>query len=238
MRLLLTRPRSEAERTASALRSRGHEVLLAPMLEIQNLPDVTFGNGPWSAVLMTSGNAARALAVHPQTGALRRLLCFAVGDQTAEAARMAGFSRVISAQGDGGDLARRVTAEIADKSLPLLYVAGDDRARDMAAELAPAGLRLQTVVVYRAVAAQEFSPQIMTALRDGQIDGALHYSRRSTGIFVVCAQTSGVVEAAARLRHFCLSRRASEPLSEIGATRISIAARPDEQAILDLILQP
>jgi uroporphyrinogen-III synthase len=238
MRLLLTRPRLEAERTASALRSRGHEVLLAPMLEIQNLPGVTFGNGRWSALLMTSGNAARAVAVHPQVGALRRLLCFAVGDQTAEAARIAGFSQVVSARGDGGELARRVTEEVADKSLPLLYVAGDDRARDMAAELAPAGLHLQTVVVYRAAAAQEFSPQIVSALRDGQIDGALHYSRRSTGIFVACAQTGGVVEAAAKLRHFCLSQRASEPLSEIGAPRIFIAARPDEQAMLDLISQP
>jgi uroporphyrinogen-III synthase len=166
------------------------------------------------------------------------LLCFAVGDQTAEAARIAGFSQVVSAQGDGGDLARRVTAQVADKSLPLLYVAGDDRARDMAAELASAGLRLQTVVVYRAAAAQDFSPQIVSALRDGRIDGALHYSRRSTGIFVACAQRCGVVEAAAKLRHFCLSQRASEPLSEIGAMRISIAARPDEQAMLDLIPQP
>ena len=87
-------------------------------------------------------------------------------------------------------------SEIADKSLPLLYLAGDDRARDMAAELAPAGLRLQTVVVYRAVAAQEFSPEIVAALRDGTIDGALHYSRRSTDIFVGCARAG--VEAGGR----------------------------------------
>jgi uroporphyrinogen-III synthase len=164
------------------------------------------------------------------------LRCFAVGQQTAQAARTAGFSQVISAQGDGGDLARRVTAEIADRSLPLLYLAGDDRARDMAAELAPAGLRLQTIVVYRALAAREFSPETIAALRDGALDGALHYSRRSTGIFVACAQKCGVVEAAAKLRHFCLSHRASEPLSEIGARRIFIAAHPDEQAMLDLIV--
>lgn len=235
MRLLLTRPRPEAERTASALRTLGHEALFAPMLDIQHLPDVTFEGGPWSALLMTSGNAARALAEHPQRGAIKSLWCFAVGNQTAEAARAAGFADVISAQGDGGDLARLVAKRIADKSRPLLYLAGDDRARDMAAELAPAGLTLQTVVVYRAVVAQEFSAELAAALRTGGIDGVLHYSRRSTEIFVGCAQKSGALEAVRKLRHFCLSRRASEPLSEIGAMQIFFAAQPDEQAILDLI---
>ena len=237
MRLLLTRPRPEAERTASALRMLGHEALFAPMLDIQNLSSVVWEGGPWSAVLMTSGNAARSLAEHPNRNPLMPLCCFAVGDQTAEAARAAGFTDVISAQGDGGDLARLVAKRIADKSLPLLYLAGDDRARDMAAELAPAGITLQTVVVYRAVAAQEFSAELAAALRAGTIDGVLHYSRRSTEIFVGCAQQSGTLEAVRKLRHFCLSRRASEPLSEIGAMQISVAAQPDEQAMLDLIVK-
>jgi len=235
VRLLLTRPRPEAERTAIALRALGHEALFAPMLDIQNLRDVSFEGGPWSALLMTSGNAARALAEHPQRETLKHLRCFAVGNQTAQAAHAAGCADIFSAQGDGGDLARLVAKEVADKSRPLLYLAGDDRARDMAAELAPAGFTLQTVVVYRAVAAQEFGRELATALVAGTIDGVLHYSRRSTEIFVGCAQKSGALEAVRKLRHFCLSPRASEPLSEVGAMQIFVAARPDEQAMLDLI---
>ena len=235
MRLLLTRPRPEAERTASALRARGHDVLFAPMLDIQDVPDISFGDGPWTAVLMTSGNAARALTAHPKRDAITTLRCFAVGRQTAEAARAAGFKEVVSADGDGGDLASLVAREISDKSLPLLYLAGDDRARDMAAELAPAGLRLQTVVIYRAVAARALEGDALVALADGKIDGVLHYSRRSTGIFVACARAGGVAQQAANLRHFCLSARASEPLAEIGASRIFIAARRDEEAMLELV---
>lgn len=235
MRLLLTRPTPEAERTAKALRARGHDVLLAPMLEIEPLPDADFGRGPWSALLMTSGNAARALAVHPKREAVLGLHCFAVGRQTAEAARFVGFRQAISADGDGGDLARLVAHEVADKSLPLLYLAGDDLARDMAAELAPAGFRLDTVVVYRALAAERFDAAIVDALKRDAIDGVLHYSRRSAAFFVACAHKAGVTQAALKLRHFCLSARASEPLAEIGASRIFIAERRDEQALLDLI---
>ncbi len=39
---------------------------------------------------------------------LTLLDCFAVGPQTAAAARLAGFANVYSADGDGGDLARLI----------------------------------------------------------------------------------------------------------------------------------
>lgn len=235
MRLLLTRPVFEAERTAAALRQRGHDVVFAPMLEIENIPDVSFGSGPWSAVLMTSGNAARAIAAHPSRDAVTSFRCFAVGPQTAAAAQRAGFEHVVSANGDGGDLARTIALHISREAAPLLYLAGDDRARDMAAELAPFGLRLHIVVVYRAKATGRFSGEINEALRTGRIDGVFHYSRRSTEIFVACAYRDDLIPAITGLKHFCLSKRASEPLSDISARHISIATRPDEAAMLDLI---
>lgn len=235
MRLLLTRPRPEAERTAVALRAMGHEPVLGPVLAIENIADAVIGSGPYAAVLMTSGNAARAIAAHPARASLIALDCFAVGSQTAAAARQAGFARVYSAGGDGGDLATLIGERLHDPGHPLLYLAGDDRARDMAAELAPHGLRLETVVVYRARAALRFPPDIAEALKAGRIDGVLHYSRRSTAIFVDCVRADDATEAAARLTHFCLSARASEPLAAINARSIVVAQDPDESAMLALI---
>ena len=187
VRLMLTRPRFEAERTASALRAMGHEPVFAPVLEIEYLRDIEIGAGPYAAALMTSGNAARAISDHPQRDRLTALDCFAVGSQTAAAARLAGFANVYSASGDGGDLARLIGEQAGDRSNPLLY-SGDDRARDMAAELAPYGLRLEIVVVYRANAARNFTPDVAAMLKAGEIDGVLHYSRRSTAIFVDCVR--------------------------------------------------
>jgi uroporphyrinogen-III synthase len=235
MRLLLTRPRSEAERTASALRAMGHDAVLAPVLDIENIADAPIGPGPFAAVLLTSGNAARAIAEHSARPALIGLDCFAVGAQTAEAARRAGFATVVSADGDGGDLAKLVRGRVGERDKPLLYLAGDDRARDMAAELSPHGLRLETAVVYRAKAAASFPPDIATALKAGAFDGVLHYSRRSTAIFVDCVRAAGAKAAAARLSHFCLSARASEPLAAINAKSILVARNPDESAMLALI---
>src|SRR5262249_33061019 len=70
MRLLGTRPEPDNERTAATLRAKGHDVMLAPMLRIEAVPNVDLGAPPWSGVLLTSANGARALAAHPRRGEL------------------------------------------------------------------------------------------------------------------------------------------------------------------------
>ena len=60
MRVLVTRPLPDGERTAKALRAKGHEVLLVPLMQVRPVPAVVAGN--WSAVIITSANALRALS--------------------------------------------------------------------------------------------------------------------------------------------------------------------------------
>ena len=64
VRLLVTRPRPEAERTAAILRAHGHDVVIAPLLRIEAVTDAEIGAGPWAAILVTSANAAPAIAAH------------------------------------------------------------------------------------------------------------------------------------------------------------------------------
>lgn len=235
MRILVTRPIDEAQRTARRLIERGHDARIAPVLRIEPLIDAAIGAGPWSAVLMTSGNAARALIPHARWHDLIKLPVFAVGRQTAEAASRAGFSEIISADGDSGELVALVSAGISGHDAPLLYLAGSDISRDLAAELAARGGKVETVVLYRATAVETFDDEIKAAMAAGAVDGVLHYSRRSAAIFVGCAHTSGLLSRTKALTHFCLSDRAAEPLRDIGASDIRIARRPDEDALIDLL---
>jgi len=66
MRLLVTRPEPDNARTAAALRAKGHEVVLAPLLHIEAVADADLGEPPWAAILLTSANGARAVAEHPR----------------------------------------------------------------------------------------------------------------------------------------------------------------------------
>jgi uroporphyrinogen-III synthase len=228
VRLLVTRPEPDGERTAQGLRACGHDVLLAPLMRMEAI-DFALGDGAYSAVVMTSANAARAIAAHSACARLTTLPAFTVGRHTADAVRAAGFGDVTSADGDRSDLTRLLAARLPDKRQPVLYLAGEDRSGD----LALASVTVHTVVVYRTVAAERFPPEAAEALAQGEIDGVLHFSRRSAQAYVDCARHAG--DRALAPRHFCLSRQVSEPLAAAGAGGISIAPRPEEAALLSLV---
>lgn len=235
MRLLVTRPREEAERTAERLRARGHDVLLAPMLSIEAMPGLEIPAGPYEAILITSGNAPRMLAGHRALPALLPLPVFAVGRRTAEAARETGFADVTSADGDAADLVGLTAARFSGRKPALLYLAGDDRARDLPGELRPLGIAVETVVVYRALAAPALPPAIAEAALAGRLDGVLHFSQRTAAIFLGCCEPAGLADAMARTTHYCLSRRVAEPLRAASWPDIRVAPHPDEAALLQLI---
>jgi uroporphyrinogen-III synthase len=230
VRLLVTRPQHDGERTAARLRARGHDVTLAPLLRIDAI-DVELPREPLSAVVMTSANAARAIARHPRREALTALAAFTVGRHTAEAARAAGFREVECADGDTDDLAALLRARFNERSAPLLYLAGADRAGDLAAR----GVPLATAVIYRAVKVERFAPAVAAALAQGALDGVLHFSRRSAQAYLDCAARARILERALAPVQFCLSRQVAQPLAAAGAVAIRLAPRPDEAAMIDLV---
>jgi uroporphyrinogen-III synthase len=235
VRLLVTRPQEDGERTAAVLRARGHAVLVAPLLRIVPLAAADLGLGPYAAVLTTSVNAARALAQHARIDELRGLPLYTVGRRSADVARAAGFAAVHSADGDVHDLVALVARRLAGAAAPLLYLAGEDRTADLTEELGRHGLTARTAVIYRAAAAERFPAAAAQAIAAGDLDGVLHYSRRSAAAFVHCSSAASLSEQSLRLTHYCLSAQVAAPLIDAGAATIRLAARPDEEALLERV---
>jgi uroporphyrinogen-III synthase len=229
MRIAIIRPLADGERTASGLRARGHQVLVAPLMKVE--PVAADLAGGWAGVIITSANALGALAAHP---ALSKLPAFAVGHRSADAARQAGFTDVSSAGGDVRDLVRLIAERHADASGPLLYLAGEDRAADLIGELSACGIAAEMRTVYRAVTAP-FPPQLVAALTAGEIDAVLHFSKRSAENYLTSAGPAGIAEQALTVRHLCLSPQIAEPLIKAGAAHVAVATRPDEAALIDLV---
>jgi uroporphyrinogen-III synthase len=237
VRLLVTRPEAESERTAARLRARGHEVWLAPLLRIEPVTDLTFGSGPWAGVAFTSANAIRAVSSHPRLPELTSLPAYTVGARTREATVAAGFARALSAEGDVEDLVRLVNAN-AESVRPLLYFAGTERAGDLAAALAPTGRAVETVIAYHARLVSDFDADVRDAVARGRIEAVLHYSARSAAAFLAAADAAGLAEFARSAKHFCLSAQVAAPLVAAGAGAVSTAASPNESALIDLIERP
>ncbi|MBX6327373.1 MAG: uroporphyrinogen-III synthase [Pseudolabrys sp.] len=232
MRLVVTRPKAEGARTAATLAALGHEVLLAPLLRIE--PVAADLSGAWDAVIVTSVNAPPAIAGYPGAAALHRLPVFAVGAASAEAARAAGFSRVSTAGGNARDLLHLVQERYAASGARLLYLAGEDRAADLAGELAAHGIAVDMRIVYRAVAVS-FPPRLIAALQAEDVEAVMHFSRRTADAYVAGASEADILEVALAVQHFCLSARVAEPLRAAGARRVAAAARPEEAALLALL---
>jgi uroporphyrinogen-III synthase len=63
--VLVTRPEPDNEATAAALRARGLEVLLSPVLRFEAVAFEIDSAVRYGAVVVTSGNALRARAAQP-----------------------------------------------------------------------------------------------------------------------------------------------------------------------------
>jgi uroporphyrinogen-III synthase len=234
MRILITRPEPDGERTAQKLRERGCDVVLAPVLRIKLIDQADLGTGPWDAVAMTSANAAHALDRHARRPEITRLPVLTVGRRTAEAAHAVGFTDIASANGNEPALAHLIGTCLA-RGKKILYLAGEDRAGDLATAVAPHGVRVDTIMVYRAVATDCLPEAVAAALRAGEVNGVLHFSRRSAAIYLDCARAAGVLDSALQPFQYCISKAVAEPLMVAGAKQIAIAKSPEENALLDLV---
>ena len=250
MAVLLTRPHPDDAATAAALRAKGFEVMLAPMLRFEPVAFHDDGEARYGAVIVTSANALRGIAPHLEGSRLQgsrllKLPLFAVGEHTASAAHRAGFDNVIPANGDAASLRDSVLASVKAKELkkasPLLYLAGADLARDLAGELGERGFTVVTHTTYRMIPVSSLPREACEAFAASGIEAVLHYSRRSARAFLDAARAGGVEISALAIPQCCISAAVASVVRDAGAAQVMAAASSDENAlfeVLDRALRP
>lgn len=232
MSTLVTRPEPGASRTLAALTAMGKPALAAPLFEIV-LTAQPRPSGRFAALLVTSQNGAAGLSP-ASSGLAADLPVFAVGDRTAQALRDAGFTDVTSASGDQKALTRLVLARLSTRYRVLLAT-GEDHKDGLPAAFAAAGHEVAVWLRYKAEAVAKLPEEARKALLAGQIDVALHYSRRASETLLSLAAAEGLGDELARMRHLCLSQDVAAPLQDAGLAKIEIAAHPHEDSLLALV---
>jgi uroporphyrinogen-III synthase len=233
-RLLITRPRAEAEGFAAEMRALGIEPLIEPMFEI----DLADARAPplelagVQALLLTSRNGAAALA---RATVRRDLPVFAVGDASASEARNLGFAKVESANGDAAALAALVIGRLAPNGGALLHVAGKAVAGDLIATLVAAGFSARRAILYEARAVTALTPDCRQALAAGGLDGAAFFSPRTAATFARLVQAAALQDRLAIMIAFCLSPAAASAATALSWRRIDIAERPNQAALMQCL---
>ena len=204
MKLLLTRPRKQAEALASKLRTGDIDVWIEPMLKIIPYTDVELDPEDYHVLLVTSSNGADSLA---NVTARRDMMIYAVGDITAATLSCHRFADVHSAGGNVNDLAVLVETTIEPTAGAIAHVGGTDLAGGLVKRLCLVGYRARHVALYHTVAATSLSCEVRRAMGNGEIDGALFFSPGTARIFMALVSETKCGSALANMTAFCLFRQ-------------------------------
>lgn len=224
----LTRPQADSARLAARLAAHGIHSLVAPLTQI--VPLVVADAWPAAEViLLTSRHGAASLAAAPAQ--VRALPAYCVGEATAEAAREAGVRpEAVGREGVLPLLARM--RESLRAGTRVLYPCGTEL-RHPVAMLLP-----QMTVLPRIV----YDAQPLAALPEAVADAASFAQLRGVAVFspragqLLQARLAAAALSAAQLRAYCLSLEVAQALAGCGCERLLVAAAPEFNAMVDLIV--
>lgn len=171
--VLLTRPMNETLRLAQNLRLCGYHLYFQPLLTIHTTRVLTqcFENLEGYDFIFTSRHGVHVFAKH---SAFRQTSVWCVGDQTAKAARDAGFTQVH--RSDGGDGASlKACILLSDAHRHFIHFSGSDVTMDFEKELP----HCRRVILYETQPSQQVRPSIMRALDNNSIQHILLFSKKS-----------------------------------------------------------
>jgi uroporphyrinogen-III synthase len=207
MKVLILRPEPGATESAARARAMGLEPVVAPLFAIRPLAWTPPDPAGFDAVLLTSANAAR----HGGDGMtpFLALPCYAVGERTAQEARVAGFAEVHTGSSDAAAL-----LALAERggATSLLHLCGQDH------------VDLEDVTSIAVYAADSSG----TLPRDVEQAVALLHSPRAAARFAVLA---GKRRGAIRIAAISAETAAA---AGTGWRSVAIAAAPRDQALLEL----
>jgi uroporphyrinogen-III synthase len=234
MRLLVTRPEPDASLLAEELRNLGHEPVLQPLLEFRSLDFDAGALKAAAALIVTSGNALRAVQAKLKIADIAHIPLFCTGEETARRAAAAGFCSIAAVAGTAGELAPKIALGVR-KGSRLVHVTGKHRAFDLAAALIREGLSLFTLSVYDMVPCLAFEAGLAGDLKSGRIGGAILMSPRTAEIFAGLCAAHGLAGNAKALCYFCLSETVARKLEPLRPACLYVAEIPSRKALLALI---
>jgi uroporphyrinogen-III synthase len=228
--VLVTRPEPGGEETAARVAALGWTPVLAPALVLAPrtlvIPSV-------QAVLLTSRAAARALP-----GPVADVPVLAVGEATAQEARARGW-QARAAGGTARDLAALAAAALDTAGKPLLLSVGEGYALDLAAELRARGFRVIRRVAYVARPAERLPENAIAALASRAVGTVLFHSPRSAVCAITLVRAAGIAAACRHMEVLAISPRVAEAaaaaIAPLSWRSLRVAARPDEDALMELL---
>jgi len=236
MRLLLTRPRKESDELARTLRALGHEVLIEPMLSIENVRNVKIDSIDPQAIVITSINGARAFSAHARAVQFGDIPIYTVGSATADEL---GNFYVVHTGSEGIEALRKIIcAELEPDGGPVLYIRGVHVAGNLAGDLTASGFKVDQVVIYEAVETDIFSQIAVDGFENNLIYGVVLFSPRTAATFSTLVMNAGLAKNLDGVTFYCLSQNVSDSIQlgdKQASWQVVIAAQPTTAGLINAL---
>lgn len=220
--VLITRPIAQAQAFAQTIRLVGATPVIEPVSVVisltPNFPDA-------ASIVATSANAF----VGSVPDSYLSLPLYAVGDQTAEAARAKGFQNVITGAGRAADL----LPLLQDAPEPVVYMRGESVTLDLKAELS--GKIIHEAVVYQADPVPALSVEAIAAFQRGDIGIVTVFSRRAAETLISLIHHHKLTEYCRDIYCLCLDPSMVKSCETVAWLGVVPAARPDRGGMVEAL---
>lgn len=206
--IVITRPRQDAKKLASALTKKGFHHIIEPILSIRTLYgnaeslEHAMENKP-QAILATSKHAISAFAAMTE---IRAIPLVTVGQATAKHAMGLGFHNVVFANGSAASLVAYVAANYSPENGALLYIRGRDISMDIGFILSQDKYSVDSVMVYEAKKTRKLSAQLCKAVMENKVDSVAFFSQNTAKVYAKLAMESNIALLHNRITALCLSQ--------------------------------
>ena len=229
MHILLTRPLEDSKELILRFSSLGHKVSRLPVIKVEPLeydePDYVQFKG----VIFTSSNAIKNLNLNRVD---KKIECYCVGSATEKAAKLKGFQKIISAEGNVNNLKELVLQNFDPKNGSLLYVSGEVVSSRLDKDLISEGYSLKRLINYTVSSTQEIKEEFRAQLKASIPDIIYVYSENSAKSLLNLLKKYDLLDSWMDTNLMCMGEKASAILNEIKWKKIFLFNSGEEEFLL------
>lgn len=220
--ILITRPKESALSLAKSIEKEGYKVFIESMFEVQLIdgwPRNKVDPKKLQALMITSVNAIDALE---QLELKKDLTILTVGKATAGRLQRLGYNQVYYAQDSARSLLELACQKLSFNGGEVFYLSGQIITLDLAEEMKKRGYQAKRLEVYRTIAKQQLSEELIAKIENHLITAVLIYSKNTATIFQQLIQKYDLLGYFDQIELRCLSGEIVNHCLDLGFKKVTL----------------
>ena len=181
MHILLTRPIEDSKELIIKLNNLGHKVSHLPVINVVGEEYRDFSEEEFKGIIFTSSNAVKNLNLKNIN---KNIQCFCVGSATEKTARINGFQKVYSADGNVSNLKEIIIQNYNTKNEKLIYVSGEIITTNLDKDLISEGYNVDRIINYKVLPVENLDLKFLEQLKSSIPEIVFIYSQNSAKSFL------------------------------------------------------